>query len=60
MAWAVFLREANWSRPNCKFSFNAKPKSGPQCFPHDFVDYAVSKGWAVKVPPPRRGEKQKG
>jgi len=54
MAWMVVHQEVNWSRPRSKFSFNAKPKSEPQSFPHDFVDYAASIGRATKVKPPRR------
>lgn len=54
MAWMVVHQEVNWSRPKCKFSFNARPKPEPQNFPHDFVDYAVSTGRATKVPTPNR------
>lgn len=58
MAWMLVRKEVNWSRPKSKFSFNAKPKPEPQCFPHDFVEYAVSIGRAVKVPAPRRKPRQ--
>lgn len=60
MAWMLVLEEVNWSRPKCKFSFNAKPRPEPQCFPRDFVEYAVSIGRAVKVPPPKRKQKATG
>lgn len=60
MAWMVVHQEVNWSRPKCKFSFNAKPKPEPQQFPHDFVDYAVSIGRATRVQSPRRQQKPQG
>lgn len=60
MAWMLVRKEVNWSRPKSKFSFNARPKPEPQCFPRDFVEYAVSTGWAEKVPPPRRKSKATG
>lgn len=56
----IVSQEVNFSRPKSKFSFNAKPKPEPQCFPHDFVDYAVSMGRATKVKPPPRKAKQPG
>jgi hypothetical protein len=57
MAWMIVLAEVNYSRPLSKYSFNAKPKTEPQCFPHDLVDYAISIGRAKKAPPPRRKAK---
>jgi hypothetical protein len=56
MAWAVFHRESNWSRPNCRFSFNAHASDVPQQRPRDFVDYCVSKGWAKNYSPPNKAE----
>ncbi|BCH32638.1 hypothetical protein MesoLjLc_45680 [Mesorhizobium sp. L-8-10] len=52
MAWAIFHRECNWSRPNSRFSFNVQPSSEPQQRPRDLVDHCVGKGWATEVPPP--------
>jgi hypothetical protein len=57
MAWMIVHRDVNWSRPKSKLSFNAKPKSEPQSWPRDFVEYAASTGRATKVPPPRRKSK---
>lgn len=54
MAWAVFLREANWSRPRSVFSFNAKASAAPQERPLDFIEYCVGRGWAERVAPPNR------
>lgn len=54
MAWAIFKQDVHWSRPKCRFGFFAKAKPEPQQFPHDFIEYAVSKGWAVKAMPPKR------
>lgn len=50
MAWAVFHREFNWSRPKSRFSFNAKVSETPQSRVHDFVDAAVAAGAATRVP----------
>ncbi len=60
MAWAVFHQEVNWSRPKCRFGFRALPKPEPQQFPHDFIDYAVSTGRAVRAPSPGRRKKKQG
>lgn len=57
MAWMIVQQEVNWSRPKSKLSFNAKSKPGPQSFPHDFVEYAVSIGRATKVKPLKRQAK---
>lgn len=54
MAWAIFHRESNWSRPRAKYSFNAKQSDTPQQRPRDFVDYCVSKGWAIEVRAPNK------
>ncbi|TIN10481.1 MAG: hypothetical protein E5Y14_11010 [Mesorhizobium sp.] len=54
MAWAVFHKESNWSRPNCRFSFNAHASDLPQQRPRDFVDYCVGRGWAEHYPPPNK------
>lgn len=58
MAWAIFKVESNWARPNSRFSFNAKASSKPQERPQDFIDYCVSKGWAVRVQNPSRDQKR--
>jgi hypothetical protein len=52
LAWAVFHREFNWSRPKSKYSFNAKPSPEPQSRVHDFVDAAVAAGAATRIEPP--------
>lgn len=57
IAWMIVTAEVNYSRPNSKFSFNAKPKDEPQSWPRDFVEHAVSIGRATKVSPPRRKSK---
>lgn len=54
MAWAVFIREFNWSRPKSKFSFNVKPSPTPQLKVHDLVDAAVKAGAATRARPPPR------
>lgn len=56
MAWAIFNRECNWSRPHSRFSFNVKASVEPQRRPRDFVDYCVSKGWAEEAPSPTKDE----
>lgn len=56
MAWAIFHRECNWSRPNSVYSFNAKASAAPQERPRDFIEYCVSKGWAEEVPSPTKAE----
>jgi hypothetical protein len=56
MAWAIFNRESNWSRPNSRFSFNAKASAVPQQCPRDFVDHCVLKGWAAEVPSPTKDQ----
>lgn len=54
MAWAIFHQESNWSRPQSRFSFNAKASSTPQERPQDFIDYCVGRGWAKWVPSPNK------
>lgn len=54
MAWMIVRQEVNWSRPNSRYSFNAKAKDEPQQFPQDFVEYAISIGRAVRAKPPKR------
>ncbi len=49
MAWAVFTREFNWSRPKSRYSFNAHAGTEPQSRVHDFVDAAVAAGAATRV-----------
>lgn len=49
MAWAIFNREFNWSRPKSIYSFNAHPSPEPQSRVHDFVDAAVAAGAATRV-----------
>lgn len=49
MPHAIFHCEVNWSRPNSVYAFNAKPGTEPQERPRDFIDYAVSRGWATEV-----------
>lgn len=56
MAWMIAHQECNWSRPRCKFSFNAHASPMPQERPRDFVDYCVSKGWAEHYPSPNKAE----
>lgn len=52
MAWAVFHREFNWSRPKSRFSFNVKPSAEPQSKVHDLVAAAIASGAASAVDPP--------
>jgi len=59
MAWMVVSKECNWSRPDSKFSFNAKPSRRPQRWPRGFVDYCVSVGRAVEQKPPNKAEAEK-
>ena len=54
MAWAIFHRECNWSRPRSVFSFNAKASDAHQERPLDFIEYCVSRGWADRVPSPNK------
>lgn len=56
MAWMIVTvdHDCNWSRPNSRFSFNAKPVAEPQQRPRDFVEYCVSRGWAKEVPSPAK------
>ncbi len=54
MAWAIFHRECNWSRPRSVFSFNAKASAAPQERPLDFVEYCIGRGWAEHVASPNR------
>lgn len=54
MAWAIFHRECNWSRPLSRFSFNVKASDIPQERPHDFIDYCVGRGWATRIQSPRK------
>ncbi len=56
MAWAIFHRECNWSRPKSVYSFNAKASPDPQQRPRDFVDYCVGRGWAKEVPAPNQND----
>ena len=56
MAWAIFKRESNWSRPKSIYSFNAKASPVPQERPRDFIKYCVSKGWAEEVPSPTKAQ----
>lgn len=59
MAWMVVKKECNWSRPNSRFSFNAKPSNRPQRWPRAFVDYCVNAGLAVELKPPNKAEAQR-
>ncbi len=54
MAWMLVFSEGNYRRPRSKFSFNFKPSPVPQSWPQDVVEYAVSKGKAERVDPPKR------
>ena len=54
MAWAVFHREFNWSRPKSRYSFNVKPSDEPQSKVHDLVDAAIAAGAATRSKPPRK------
>jgi len=54
MAWMVVSRGATFRRPHSKYSFTFEAKLEPQQWPSDVVDWAVSKGLAEKVRPPRR------
>lgn len=56
MAWAIFHRDCNWSRPGSVYSFSAKASPEAQERPYDFINYCVSKGWAEKAPSPSRDE----
>ena len=58
MAWAIFIREFNWSRPRSVYSFNAKASSAPQERPRDFIEAAVKAGAAELVPSPSREGKK--
>lgn len=52
MAWAVFHREFNWSRPKSIFSFNVQPSDEPQSKVHDLVAAAIASGAATRHDPP--------
>lgn len=58
MAWAIFFRTIHMNganrepKTNVGFSANAAPT--PQEFPQDFIEYAVARGAAEKVPAPKR------
>lgn len=62
MAWMLVHRAINLDgrkrNPPSKISFGAIPGPVAQEFPQDFVDYAVSKGAAVRVPSPKREVKK--
>lgn len=59
MAWMVVSKECNWSRPNSKFSFNAKPSDNPQRWPRGFVDYCICVGAATELKPPDKATAKK-
>lgn len=62
MAWAIFSRTIHMNgaqrTPKSRFGFMASASVKPQEFPQDFIDYAVSKGAATKVPSPNREAKR--
>lgn len=58
MAWAIFSREFNWSRPRSVYSFNAKALPEPQERPRDFIAAAVAAGAATQAPSPTREGKR--
>jgi len=62
MAWAIFYRTVHMNGaqrvPKSKFGFMAEPSPVPQEFPQDFIDFAVARGAAEKVPSPSREGKR--
>ena len=57
MAWAIFMREFNYSNPKSRHSYNVQPSSKPQEWDDEVVAAAVAAGAAhrIKGPPhPRR------
>ena len=56
MAWAIFTRRINWTRPKSPHTFEAYPSENPQSKPRDFIDAAVALGAAVEVSPPDSAE----
>lgn len=60
MAWAIFFRTIHMNgahrTPKSASGFSADPSPVPQQYPQDFIDYAVSKGAAEKVPSPNATE----
>lgn len=56
MAWAIFFRTIHMNgahrEPKSKVGFSANPSPSPQEFPRDFIDYAVARGAAERVPSP--------
>ena len=62
MAWAIFHRTIHMNgaqrSPRSKVGFMASPAPVPQEFPRDFIDFAVAKGAAERVPSPSSGAKK--
>jgi hypothetical protein len=58
MAWAIFYRTVHMNGaqrvPKSKFGFMANAAPVPQQFPQDFVDFAVARGAAERVPSPSK------
>ena len=57
MAWAIFKKDFNWSRPKSALSFSATASPDPQERPHDFIEQAVARGYAEEVDAPSKDEK---
>lgn len=62
MAWAIFYRTIHMNGaqrvPKSKFGFMANAAPVPQEFPQDFIEFAVARGAAEKVPSPTKGGKR--
>lgn len=56
MAWAVFTRRFDWTRPGARFSWGINPRPEPQSYPHDVIEAAVAAGKAHRVESPNRSE----
>lgn len=62
MAWAIFYRTIHMNGahrvPKSKFGFMANAAPVPQEFPQDFIEYAVARGAAERVPSPSKSRKR--
>lgn len=56
MAWAVFSREFNWSRPKSPLLFHVTASPDPQQKPRDVIEAAIKAGAAVELPAPDKAE----
>lgn len=62
MAWAIFNRAVHMNGtqrvPKSKYGFMASAAPVPQEFPLDFIEFAVARGAAERVPSPSKSGKR--